>query len=71
MIKKRHHAPDYAKNKTDDVIKKGWDRANPDEQWEVNRYLTPKGSSDGYGAFNPRPGKERPTVYPKTNECDH
>ena len=71
MAKKIHHAPDYLKDKTADVIPHGSGRAVPNEQWQVNRDLTPKGSSNGYGALNPRPGKDRPTVYPKTNECDH
>jgi len=71
MTKKVHHNPDYLKNKTADVIKHGSGRAVPNDQWEINRDLTPKGSSDGYGAFLPRPGKERPTTYTKTNECDH
>ncbi len=71
MAKKKHHAPDYLKDKTADVIPHGWGPAVPNQQWQINKDLTPKGSDDGYGAFNPRPGKERPTVYPKTNECDH
>jgi hypothetical protein len=70
-MKKTHHNPDYAKDKTADVIKKGSGPAIPNQQWEINRDLTPKGSNYGIDAFNPRPGKERPTVYPKTNECDH
>lgn len=44
---------------------------NKNEQWEVNRDLTPKGDDGGRGAFLPRPGKERPTSHTKTNECDH
>ena len=57
--------------KTADVIKHGNGRAVPNEHWEINRDLTPKGDSDAYGAFLPRPGKERPTPHKKTNECDH
>ncbi len=68
---KRHHAPDYVKNKDADVIPHGWGAAVPPQQWQVNRDLTPEGDNSGYGAFNPRKGKNRPTVYPKTNECDH
>lgn len=68
---KIHHAPDYIKNKTADVIKHGSGRAVPNEQWEKNMNLTPAGSDDGHGAFNPREAYKRPTVYPKTNECDH
>jgi len=71
MSKKVHHAPDYAKNKTADVIKKGSGQTVPSEQWQKNMDLTPEGSDDGHGAFNPRCGYKRPTVYPKTNECDH
>jgi len=70
-MKKRHHAPDYLKNKTADVIPHGWGRAVPNEQWQVNMDLTPKGESNGWGAFLPRPGNERPTPHTKTNECDH
>ncbi len=70
-MKKTHHNPDYAKDITADVIKKGSGPAVPNVQWEVNRDLTPKGSSTGWGAFLPRPGKERPTPHTKTNECDH
>jgi hypothetical protein len=71
MSKKTHHNPDYSKDKTADVIKKGSGRAIPNEPWEINKDLTPEGSDDGYGAFNPRVARNRPTVYPKTNECDH
>jgi hypothetical protein len=71
MIKKTHHNPDYAKDKTADVIKKGSGRAVPNEQWEVNKDLTPKGNNTGWGAFLPRAGKDRPTPHTKTNECDH
>lgn len=71
MKKKHHNAPDYAKNRTADVIKSGWDPAVPNRQWEVNRDLTPKGDDTGWGAFLPRPGRERPTPHTKTNECDH
>lgn len=71
MAKKVHHAPDYAKNKTADVIKKGSGRAVPNEHWEVNRNLTPAGDNSGWGAFLPRPGKDRPTTHVKTNECDY
>ena len=65
------HDPDYTKNRTADVVKHGSGRAVPEAQWQINRDLTPAGSDDGFGAFNPRAGKNRPTVYPKTNECDH
>ena len=71
MSKKNHHNPDYLKNKTADVIKHGSDRAVPNDHWQVNMDLTPKGESNGWGAFLPRAGKDRPTPHVKTNECDH
>ena len=71
MAKKVHHAPDYAKNKTADVIKHGSGRAVPNEQWEMNLNLTPSGRPDAWGAFLPMPGKDRPTTHVKTNECDY
>jgi hypothetical protein len=71
MAKKVHHAPDYAKDKTADVIKKGSSPTVPNEQWEMNRDITPHGESNGWGAFLPRTGKSRPTPHTKINECDH
>jgi hypothetical protein len=71
MAKNVKHNPDYLKNKTADVIKHGNERAVPQDHWEVNKDLTPKGASNGWGAFLPRPGDERPTPHVKTNECDH
>ncbi len=71
MSKKTHHNPDYSKDKTADVIKKGNSRAVPNEQWEINMDLTPKGANDAWGAFLPQAGKDRPTPHTKTNECDH
>jgi hypothetical protein len=65
------NAPDYVKNTTADVIKHGEGRAVPNEQWEMNRNITPAGESNGWGAFLPRSGKSRPTPHTKTNECDH
>jgi hypothetical protein len=70
-MKKTHHAPDYAKDKTADVIKHGSGPAVPNKQWEKNMDLTPAGSSTGKGAFLPRAGKDRPCTHVKTNECDH
>lgn len=70
-MKKKHHAPDYAKDKTADVIKKGWGPAVPNVQWQINLDLTPSGEDNGWGAFLPREGKNRPTPHTKTNECDH
>ena len=54
MGNKTKHNPDYLKDKTADVIKHGNGRAIPNEQWEKNMDLTPAGSDDGYGAFNPK-----------------
>lgn len=70
-MKKVHHAPDYAKNTTDDIIKKGSGRAVPNEQWQINVDLTPKGNDSPRDCFNPRPAKDRPSMHVKTNECDH
>lgn len=70
-MKKKHHAPDYSKNKTADVIPKGWGPSMPNEQWQKNLNLTPAGESNAWGAFLPRSGKDRPTPHTKTNECDH
>ncbi len=71
MTNKIKHNPDYLKNTTADVIKHGNGPAVPNEYWQVNRDLTPKGESNGWGAFLPRAGKDRPTPHTKTNECDH
>jgi len=71
-MKKKHHAPDYAKDKTADVIPKGWGRAVPNEQWERNYDLTPAGiPNDPAGAFLPMSGSKRPQPHKKINECDH
>lgn len=70
-MKKVHHAPDYEKNTTADVIKHGSTPTIADEQWEINRDITPHGDNTGWGAFLPRTGKSRPTPHTKTNECDH
>ncbi len=70
-LKKTNHSPDYAKNRTADVIPKGSGSAVPMQHWEVNRDLTPEGSDTAAGAFLPRCGYKRPTTHTKTNECDH
>lgn len=70
-MKKSSHAPDYAKNKTADVIHKGSGPCTPQQHWEVNRDITPQGDNTGWGAFLPRSGKNRPTPHTKLNECDH
>lgn len=71
MNKQTKHNPDYTKNKTADVVKHGSDCAIPHDQWQKNMNLTPEGDNSGLGAFRPRKAQNRPTVYPKTNECDH
>ena len=71
MSKKNKHNPDYAKNKTADIIKPGSGRAVPNEHWEVNRDLTPEGAPNAWGAFLPQCGKYRPAPHTKTNETDH
>ena len=71
MKKKMHHAPDYAKDRTADVIPHGSGRAVPNEQWQINMDLTPRGAPNGWGAFLPYEGRLRPTPHTKTNECDH
>lgn len=71
MVKKNKHNPDYTKDRTADVVKKGNGRAVANEHWEVNKNLTPKGADSAWGAFLPISGKDRPTPHTKTNECDH
>ncbi len=71
MSKHNKHNPDYLKNTTADVIKNGDGRSVPNEHWQVNRDITPHGESNGWGAFLPRAGKDRPQPHVKTNECDH
>ncbi len=71
MVKHNKHNPDYIKNRTADVVKYGNERAVPNEQWEINMDLTPKGADNSWGSFLPRAGKDRPTPHTKTNECDH
>ncbi len=70
-MKKVHHNPDYAKDRTADVIKHGAGPANPSQHWEINGDITPHGDNSGRGAFLPRSGKSRPQPYTKLNECDH
>jgi hypothetical protein len=65
------HNPDYSKNKTSDLIKKGSGMAIPGRQWEKNMNLTPSGAPTSTGAFNPMSPKNRPCTHVKTNECDY
>jgi len=65
------HNPDYSKNRTADVVKKGSGRAMPNGQWQINMDLTPAGSDDSAAVLNPRNPRERPCTHVKTNECDH
>lgn len=71
MAKKPRHNPDYSKDTSADLIKKGSGNAIPQEHWQVNRQLTPVGDNSSYGVFFPRPAKSRPTMHIKINECDH
>jgi hypothetical protein len=68
---KTKHNPDYAKDKTADVIKKGSGRAVPNEQWQMNHDITPAGSDTAEGAFLPRQARNRPRPFTPINECDH
>jgi hypothetical protein len=71
-MKKVHHAPDYVKNKTADVIKKDRGPIVSHEHWQMNLDLTPAGrGNDPAGAFLPRAGKDRAVPHVKVNECDH
>jgi hypothetical protein len=70
MVKK-HHAPDYVKNKTADVIPHDWNPAVPDKQWEERRDFAPTPYPTPIGAFNAMPAKRRPCTHHKVNECDH
>ncbi len=70
-MKKVHHNPDYAKNKTASVIKKGSGPAVPNQHWQMNLDLTPEGNNSPAGCFLPRGPKNRPTTHVKVNECDH
>lgn len=73
-MKKTKHAPDYAKNKDADVIKKGSGRAVPNEHYEtdVSASVFQRGyGNDPAGAFLARPGKDRAQPHKKINECDH
>jgi len=72
-MKKKKHAPDYAKNKDADVISKGWGPTAPQEAWvkEVGASVFAKGGNDPAGAFLAKAGKDRPTPHIKINECDH
>lgn len=73
-MKKTHHAPDYAKNKDADVIKKGSGPAVPKDHWQmdVSASVFARGyGNDPAGAFLARPGKDRAQPHIKINECDH
>lgn len=71
-MKKKHHAPDYAKDKTADVIKKGWGSAVPDKQWEMHVNTCYPGDRDLPSAsFLPQSGTTRAQPHKKINECDH
>ena len=71
MVKSRHHAPDYAKNRTADVIMKDWGQADPNQQWEINLNPDMPTGNNGQGAFEPKQARLRPATHKKINECDH
>ena len=71
-MKKKRHDPDYSKDKTADVIPKGWGCAVPNEHWQMNVDITPAGKrNDPAGAFLPQSGTTRPQPHTKINACDH
>lgn len=73
-MKKKHHAPDYAKNKDADVIPKGWGSDVPQKHYvmDVGASVFARGyGDDPAGAFLARPGKDRAQPHKKINECDH
>jgi len=72
-MKKKHHAPDYAKNKDADVIKKGWDPAVPQQHWvkEVGNSVFPKYGDNPTDAFLAGNGRYRPQPHVKVNEFDY
>jgi hypothetical protein len=73
-MKKKHHAPDYAKNKDADVIPKGWGPTEPNKHYEIDvgKSVFARGyGNDPAGAFLARPGKDRAQPHIKINECDH
>ncbi len=72
-MKKKHHAPDYAKNKDADVIKKGWGSAIPDKHYVINvgESVFPKYADNPKGAFLAGNGRVRPQPHKMINECDH
>ncbi len=72
-MKIKHHAPDYAKNKTADVIMKGWDPAVPQEHFikDVGDSVFPRYEDNSRGAFLAGNGRVRPQPHKMINECDH
>ena len=73
MTKKTHHAPDYLKNKTADVILHGSENAVPESHWEkdVGSSVFPKYEDNAKGAFLAGNGRIRPQPHEMINECDH
>lgn len=73
-MKKKHHAPDYAKNKDASVIPKGFGSVLPKDffQIDVSKSVFAEGHGDDpAGAFLARPGYKRAQPHIKINECDH
>ena len=67
----KHHNPDYAKNRSADVIKKGTGRAVPNEHWEMKYTVTPEGNNSAWGAFLPKKGPDSPVPHVKINKYDY
>lgn len=72
-MKKKHHAPDYAKNRTANVILKGWGPTEPNQHYEieVGASVFPQYEDNQKGAFLAGNGRVRPQPHVKINECDH
>lgn len=72
-MKKKHHAPDYAKNKDADVIPKGWGAADPNKHWvkDVGSSVFPAYKDTPAGAFLAGNGRVRPQPHKMINDCDH
>lgn len=72
-MKKKHHAPDYVKNKDADVIMHGWEPAIKQDHSvkEVGSSVFPKYEDNSHGAFLAGNGRVRPQPHKMINECDH
>lgn len=72
-MKKKHHAPDYSKNKDADVIPKGWGSVQPKNHYEIDvgASVFPKYADNPKDAFLAGNGRVRPQPHKMINECDH